>query len=107
MDMLVGKNVSRAQFEFYSIDTLFSKKNLSWNIVKGFGLYNTSTNIGAKNLIKQRAIEKNENICYPCHILHNTSSVVNLEFSKISKLDVEDDTYVSTISLCFGLYIEN
>lgn len=107
MDMLVRKNVSKAQFEFYSIDKLFSKKDLSWNNLKGFGLYNTNTNIGARNLIKQRAIENNENICCPCHILHNATSVVSLEFSKISKLDVGDDTYVITISLCLGLCIEN
>ena len=103
--MLVGRNASTAQFEFNSIDALFSKSELGWNIVTGLGLDNTDPNIGARNSIKQRAIEKNENIFVsgcPCHILHNTTPKANSEFSKISKFDLKDHTYASTRFVCLG-----
>ena len=50
MNMLVGRNGLRTQFEFNSIDTLFKKKNeLSWNNVTGLCLDNPNSNIGARN----------------------------------------------------------
>ena len=83
MNILVGRNGLRTQFEFNSIDTLFKKKNeLSWNNVTGLCLDNPNSNIGARNWIRQRAIEKKENIfaCgFPCHILRNNTSKANSE----------------------------
>ena len=62
-----------------------------FNNVTGLGLSNTNSDIGARNSIKQRAIEKNRNVfasgC-PWHILHNTASKANSEFSKITKFDL-------------------
>ena len=62
-------------------------------MLQSLGLDNTNSNIGARNSIKQRAIEKNENIFVsgcPSHILHDAASKANSEFSKIRKFDLED-----------------
>ena len=93
MNMLVGRDASTARAEFDSVNTLFEKFGLSWHNVTGLGLDNTNSNIGARNSIKQRALEKNTNIFIngcPCHILHNAASKANSEFSKISGFDLED-----------------
>ena len=82
MNMLVVGNGLRTQFEFNSIDTLFKKYELSWNNVTGLCLDNPSSNIGSRNLIRQRAIEMKENIfvsSFLCHILRNNTSKANSE----------------------------
>lgn len=62
MNMLVGRHASTKQLKFNSTGTLFNKFELIWNNVTDLGLSNTNSNIGARNSIKQRAIEKNGNV---------------------------------------------
>ena len=93
MDMLVERNALTAQFEFNSMDTLLNKFELRWNNVTGLGSGNTNSNIDASNSIKQRVIEKNENIFssgYSYHILHNAASKANSKISKLGKFDLEN-----------------
>ena len=93
MNMLLGPDASTAQFEFNSIDGLFERYGLDWELETGLGLDNTNSNIGVHNSIKQKALLKNPNIFvsgWQCHILHNAASKANTAFSEISKFDVED-----------------
>ena len=93
MNMLVGREASTAQFEFDSIDELFTKHELKWENVTGLGVDNTNSNIGPHNSIKQKALLKNKHIYVsgcPCHILHNAASAASTAFSEITKFDIED-----------------
>ena len=91
MNMLLDPDASTAQFEFNSIDGLFERYCLDWELITGLGLDNTNSNIDVHNSIKQKALLKNPSIFVsgcPCHILHNAVSKANT--AEISKFDVED-----------------
>ena len=57
------------------------------------GLDNTNTNIGNRNSIKTKALEKNPTIKFsgcPYHVLHNAAMEASTGFAKITKFDKED-----------------
>ena len=69
-----GEHCSKASTLFDAIDSSLTKEGLDWdNVVYSFGLDNTNSNIGNKNSVKSRVLEK-----YPqcfiagcnCHLAH-------------------------------------
>ena len=59
-----------------SVDKLFIKHAISWDLVIALGVNNTNANNGEHNSLKSRALEKNYNIFIagcPCSILPNTA----------------------------------
>ena len=52
----------------------------------GIGLDNTSVNMGCRNSVKVRVLEKNSAIYVmgcACHVVHNTASKAALAFEKV------------------------
>lgn len=57
------------------------------------GVDNTSVNIGIRNSIKSRVLQRNSNIYFngcPCHIIHNTAHKAGEEFTSYCNFDLEE-----------------
>ena len=71
MNLLEGRDASTAAHQFQSVDQLLEKHEIPWSYCTAIGVDNTNANIGNRNSIKTRALEKNPTIkiagC-PCHI---------------------------------------
>ena len=68
-----GEDAGRA---FDKINDTLSELNIPWSNCTSFGVDNTNTNIGAKNSLKSRTLEKNPAIYFagcPCQIIHNAA----------------------------------
>ena len=93
INYMKGWDASTAQALFQSVDGILAKNGVQWNNCTLLGLDNTNTNIGNRNSIKTKALEKNPTIkisgC-PCHVLHNAAMKAYTAFAKITKFDIED-----------------
>ena len=58
MNIMEGKDVSKAAAMFKSIEDFYTKFDLKWNSVTLIGVDNTNSNIGQRNSIARRAKEK-------------------------------------------------
>ena len=71
---------------FSKIEAVLDKHNILFGNCVGIGLDNTSVNMGCRNSIKTRILQKNPAIqvmgC-PCHILHNTASRAGVAFQMV------------------------
>lgn len=88
-----GRDAGKAEEIFNKIDFCMEKYKIPWTNCKGFSVDNTNVNIGARNSIKSRALEKNKFICFvgcPCHMVHNTASKSASAYALKSGFDVED-----------------
>lgn len=94
-----GRNCGTAAAIFEKIDSVLSDYEIPWSNCIGFGVDNTSVNIGIRNSIMTRVKEKND-VCYfmgcPCHLIHNIACHASEAFQKAGNIDVED--------LCIDLY---
>ena len=93
LDMCPTKG-STAEAIFNSIDTALQKHELSWDKCIGFGVDNTSVNIGKNNSIMSRVLVQNNSIYFmgcPCHIAHNAACYASKAFcSDLKCFDVEE-----------------
>lgn len=95
LDMCVSKGTSAATAAaiFDQIDQKITSLDIPWTNCVAFGVDNTSVNLGKRNSIKTRVVEKNAS-CYfmgcPCHLVHNVAARASDAFSKSSKFYVED-----------------
>ena len=78
---------------FNKIDLVLSTHSIPWSNCVGFGVDNTSVNVGLRHSIMTQVKSKN-NECYfmgcPCHLVHNIGSKGAEAFHAISGFDVED-----------------
>ena len=93
INYMKGRDASPAQALFQSADDILAKNGVQWNNCTSLGLDNTNTNIGNRNSIKTKALDKNPTIkisgC-PCHVLYNAAMKASAAFAKIIKFDIED-----------------
>ena len=92
-NLMEGRNASTVAEMFSSVDKLFIKNGISWDLITALGLDNTNTNIGEHNSLKSRALEKNHNIFIagcPCHIFHNATCKSGSAFATVTDFDIED-----------------
>ena len=76
-----------------SVDKLFIKHAISWDLVIALGVNNTNANNGEHNSLKSRALEKNYNIFIagcPCSILPNTAWKSGSAFATVTGFDIEN-----------------
>lgn len=94
-----GRNCGTAAAIFEKIESILCNHDISWQNCIGFGVDNTSVNLGIRNSILTRVKEKNEK-CYfmgcPCHLIHNIACHASEAFQKAIDFDIED--------LCIDLY---
>ena len=88
-----GTDSATAAAIFNSINDVVTSNNIPWSNCVGFGVDNTSVNLGKRNSIYTRVMEKNP-ACYfmgcPCHLVHNITCRASNKFGAVSGFDVED-----------------
>ena len=80
---------STAEGIFTKMEDVLSKHGISWKYCVG----NTSVNMGCRNSIKTRIIQKNPAVYVmgcPCHIVHNTAGKAGTAFEEVTGFNVED-----------------
>ena len=93
INLMEKQDASTAAEMFSSVDTIFVKHGISWDFVAALGVDNTNANIGERNSLKSRALEKNHNIFITgclCHILYNAACKYGSVFATVTGLDIED-----------------
>ena len=78
---------------FNNIDSILRENKADWENCVAVGLESTAANVGKKNSILTRVLEKNKKISIngcPSHIIHNTASKAAERFSEVTGFDVED-----------------
>ena len=93
MGCTTGVHAATAATLFDKLDTVLSENKISWQNCVGFGVDNTSVNIGRNNSIMTRALEKNSKISFmgcPCHIMHNTVSYAAKAYAQITSFNLEE-----------------
>jgi hypothetical protein len=71
------------------MENALSKHDVSWVNCVSIGVDNTSVNMGCRNSIKTRIVQKNPAVYVmgcPCHILHNTAGKAASAFDNVPKL---------------------
>jgi hypothetical protein len=93
LDMCLCKESTAAGI-FSSIESALEKHSIPWENCLGFGVDNTSVNVGKHNSIKTRAFSKNSHIYFmgcPCHMAHNAAKHASDAFCRcLSSFDIED-----------------
>ena len=78
---------------FTKISSILEELSIPWVKCVGFGVDNTSVNVGKHNSIMSRVKQENTN-CYfmgcPCHLVHNIACHASECLQKETGFDVED-----------------
>ena len=64
-----------------------------WTICTSVGIDNTSVNIGTRNSLKTRIVQRNSAIYFsgcPCHVLHNAAQKCGTAFARCCGFDAEE-----------------
>uniref|UniRef100_A0A1X7VKY4 HAT C-terminal dimerisation domain-containing protein n=1 Tax=Amphimedon queenslandica TaxID=400682 RepID=A0A1X7VKY4_AMPQE len=83
----------KAESIFTKMNEVSTNNGVSWDHCIGAGVENTSVNLGVRNSIRTRVLQKNPNTYFmgcPCHIVHNTAFKACSKFAELTKFDVED-----------------
>ena len=86
LDMCLSSSAS-AEGIFSRMDEALSSHHIRWENCIGMGLDNTSVNMGCRNSIKTRVLQKNSSVYMmgcPCHIIHNTAEKAGVALSRVS-----------------------
>ena len=86
LHITIGINSGTAQSIFEKIDEVFTSNALPWTHCVGVGVDNTSVNLGIRNSIRTRVLEKNPAVYImgcPCHIVHNTALKASQRFLQV------------------------
>lgn len=85
LDMCMS-STSTAEGIFSKMDEALMKHGISWQNCVGIGVDNTSVNLGRRNSIKTRILQKNSQTYVmgcPCHIVHNTAAKASTAFEQV------------------------
>lgn len=81
---------------------LLYKLSILWSFCVGFGVDNTSVNIGLHNSIMTHVRQKNDTVYFmgcPCHLLHNVGSHASEAFQQVSSFDIKTSALTCSIGL--------
>ena len=88
-----GRHCGTADSIFSKIDSVLTKHDIPWQNCVGFGVDNTSVNVGLRHSIMTHVKQKNTS-CYfmgcPCHLIHNVACRASEAFQESSGFDIED-----------------
>ena len=89
-----GEHCSKAVTLFNKIDETLFKDGIDWCNVINCGLENTNSNMGCKNSLKSRILEKNSG-CFAagcnCHLVHLAAGKGGQAYESISSFSCEDN----------------
>ena len=88
-----GEHCSKVVTLFNKIDETLSKDGIDWCTVISCGLDNTNSNMGCKNSLKSRILDKNSS-CFVagcnCHLVHLTAGIGERAYVSISSFSCEN-----------------
>ena len=88
-----GHECGTASAIFSKIDFILDKCNIPWHNCVGFGVDNTSVNVGKHHSIMTHVHEETS-ACYfigcACHPIHNVACHASESLQKVTKFNVED-----------------
>ena len=101
-----GEHCSKASTLFEAIDGTLTKDGLDWDNIVSVGLDNTNANIGNKNSIKSRILDKNAS-CFiagcNCHLSNLTAGRRGSAYSVVSGFDCQDHQAHLYYSFCSSM----
>ena len=92
LDMCMASS-STAEGTFTKMNEVLETNSVTWDNCVGFGLDNTSVNMGCRNCIKTCIHAKNEAVYImgcPCHIVHNTAGKAADAYESMTGFNVDD-----------------
>ncbi len=92
LDMCLTSS-STAESIYMKISDTLQRFAINWDYCVGFGVDNSSVNLGRSNSIRTRVLQQNPSIYFvgcPCHMVHNTASKAAEAFQAETGFDVED-----------------
>lgn len=84
--MITGKAAASAESIFSKMDEALQSNGVSWQNCVGVGVDNTSVNLGKRNSIMTRVVQKNPAAFFmgcPCHIVHNMALKASEKFAQV------------------------
>lgn len=85
----LGEQAASAETIFSKMDETLRSNDVSWEKCVGIGVDNTSVNLGKRNSIMTRVLQKNPTAFFmgcPCHIVHNIALKATEKFTQVSSL---------------------
>lgn len=93
MCTISGRECGTSLALFTKIDSVLVSCGIPWDNCVGFGVDNTSVNLGLRNSLMTH-VQKRNAACYfmgcPCHLIHSVASCAPDALQQVSGFDVED-----------------
>ena len=90
---ICASSLATADGIFTKLDAALTKHILQWSRCVGVSVDNTNVNVGKRDSIMTRVLERNKSVYFmgcPCHIIHNCASHSSKAFVEAVKCDVGD-----------------
>ena len=85
--IFAGQQSATAESIFTKMDNVMRDNHIPWTNCVGSAVDNTSVNLGRRNSIMTRVLQKNPKVYFmgcPCHIVHNTAMKAAESFTQVS-----------------------
>ena len=93
MCVTTGEHSGKAENIFSAIDSTMTNDGVDWNNLVSIGLDNTNSNMGIRNSIKSRILQKNSDVFVAgcsCHLAHLAAGAGGQAYQSVTDFDMED-----------------
>ena len=93
MCVTTGEHSGKAENIFSAIDSTMTNDGVDWNNLVSIGLDNTNSNMGIRNSIKSRILQKNSDVFVAgcsCHLAHLAAGAGGQAYQGVTDFDMED-----------------
>lgn len=84
--MFEGEDAATAESIFSKMDETLQDHGVPWHNCVGVGVDNTSVNLGKRNSIMTRVVQKHPAVFFmgcPCHVVHNMALKASEKLSQV------------------------